>query len=150
MPTQSQALGPLPERLTVVAWLDGVAAGPRRDSPYVEAALGVLGPSTTLAWRRLARIAAARPGASVVTAELAQSLGLSQRLDDYGPMPRAVARMVAFRGAARNRGALAVRSARSPTSPSASTSCCRLPPSSPTSSGATRPSLAQWPQSPST
>ena len=65
--------------------------------------------STTLAWRRVARIAAARPGTSAATAELAQSLWLSQGPRKEAPLPRAIARMVAFRAGARHGAVLAVR-----------------------------------------
>jgi hypothetical protein len=114
MPAQAQYLAPLPERLNLVPWRDPVveAVGHGPDSPYVEAVwLGVLGPSTTLAWRRLARLAAARPEALVGTVDLAQSLGLGQGLDKNAPISRAVARMVAFGAADRTGATLAVRTA---------------------------------------
>ena len=113
MPAQSQVLARLPERLRVVAW-PGPAVEPVGHSPdslYVEAVwLEVLGPSTTmLAWDRLARSAAARPGAVIGSPGLAQSLGFGKRLDEDAPVPRAVARTVAF-GAANGTGSvLAVR-----------------------------------------
>ena len=112
MATQSQLLAPLPEHLNVVPWRDlgGEATGHRPDSPYIEAVwLGVLGPSTTLAWRRLARLATARPETVVGTAELAQSLGLSQGLERNSAMSRTVARMVSFGAATRSGMTLAVR-----------------------------------------
>jgi hypothetical protein len=114
MATQSQLLAPLPEHLNVVPWRDPdvEATGHRPDSPYIEAVwLGVLGPSTTLAWRRRARLATARPGTVVGTAELAQSLGLSQGLERNAPISRTVARMESFGAAARSGRTLPVRTA---------------------------------------
>ena len=104
---------PLPARISLVPWRDQAveAVGHRPDSFYIEAVwLGVLGPSTTLTWRRLARLAAVHPGAVVDTAELAQSLGLGQGLEKNAPVvPRSIARMVAFGAARRNGPTIAVR-----------------------------------------
>ena len=61
-----------------------------------------------LAWGRLARAAAARPGAVIGSPGLAQSLGFGKRLDEDTPVPRAVARMVAFGAASRTGSVLAV------------------------------------------
>ena len=111
---QKQCLAPLPEQLRVEVWPDPVVelVGHRPDSPYAEAVwLGVLGPSTGVAWRRLAHLAAARPGTIISVADLAQSLGLSQSLDMDAPMARAIARMVAFGTANRSGATLAVRTA---------------------------------------
>jgi hypothetical protein len=114
MSTQTQSLASLPEQLRVVAW-PGPAVQPvghRPDSPYVEAVwLEVLGSSATLAWRRVARIAAARPGTIIGSAELAQSLRLGRRFDKDASISRAVARMVAFGAAKRTEATLAVRTA---------------------------------------
>jgi hypothetical protein len=96
----------------VVPWRDQAveAVGHRPDSAYIEAVwLGVLGPSTTLTWRRLARLAAVHPGAVVDTVELAQSLGLGQGLEKNAPVSRSIARMVAFGAASRNGPTIAVR-----------------------------------------
>ena len=114
MPTQSEVLAPLPEQLRVVAGAGPAVepVGHSADSPYLEAAwLEVLGPSTMLAWRRLARTAASRPGTVIGSSDLAQSLGLGKRLDENALLPRAVASTVGF-GAANCAGSrLAVRTA---------------------------------------
>jgi hypothetical protein len=73
--------------------------------------LGVLGPSTTLCWSRLSRIASARPGTVVDTTDLAMSLGLSGNLGRNAAITRTLGRMVMF-GAAQSSGdTLAIRKA---------------------------------------
>jgi hypothetical protein len=112
MPDHSHLPAALPARISVVPWRDQPveAVGHRPDSSYIEAVwLGVLGPSTTLTWRRLARLAAVHPGGVMGTAELAQSLGLGQGLEKNAPVPRSIARMVAFGAARRNGPTIAVR-----------------------------------------
>lgn len=101
-----------PERLTVVAWRDPLveASGHRPGSPYVEAVwLGTLGPSTTLCWQRLSRLAATGPGTQIDTADLSRSLGLGDGLGRNAPVSRTLARMVAFGAATRTGDTLAVR-----------------------------------------
>jgi hypothetical protein len=103
-----------PATLTVVAWPDPVieAHGHKPGSPYVEACwLGVLGPSTTLAWQRLARLATARPATAIDTADLAASLGLGDGLGRNAAISRTLGRMVAFGAAVRSDDTLAVRRA---------------------------------------
>jgi len=102
---------PTPPRLTIVAWPDTVieAHGHRPGSAYVEAVwLGVLGPSATWAWQRLARIAATRPGVTVDTVDLATSLGLGETLGANAAISRTLARLVA---AQRSEEVIAVRTA---------------------------------------
>ena len=73
MPTQSQVLGPLQEHLTFVAWLDAVTGGlghPPTAHTSRRRMAGMIGASTAGEWRRLARIAADRPGTSAAAAEL--------------------------------------------------------------------------------
>lgn len=101
-----------PSRLNIVAWPDPLidAYGHKPGSPYVEAVwLGILGPSTTLCWQRLARLAAARPGTSIDTVDLAVSLGLSGNLGPNAPISRTLGRMVSFGAAQRSDDTLAVR-----------------------------------------
>ena len=97
--TGTQANRPTPPRLTVVARPDPVteAHGHRPGSAYIEAVwLGVLGPSATWAWQRLARIATTRPGATIDSVDLATSLGLGDSLGPNAAISRTLARLVAF------------------------------------------------------
>lgn len=103
-----------PTSLTVVAWPDGIveSRGHKPGSAYVETVwLGVLGPSTTLCWSRLSRIASVRPGTVVDTTDLAVSLGLSAQLGRNTPITRTLSRMVMFGAAVRSGDTLAVRRA---------------------------------------
>jgi hypothetical protein len=103
-----------PTSLTVVAWPDPMveARGHKPGSAYVETVwLGVLGPSTTLCWSRLSRIASARPGTVVDTTDLAVSLGLSGQLGRNAPITRTLGRMIMFEAALRSGDTLAVRRA---------------------------------------
>ena len=103
-----------PGRLTVVAWADPLTEvrGHKPGSPYVEAVwLGVLGPSTTLCWQRLSRLATALPASAVDAADLAVSLGLGESLGRNAPISRTLGRMVAFGAAERDGDTLAVRRA---------------------------------------
>ena len=103
---------PTPERIVVVEWPGtGVPGAHRPGTPYVHAVwLGVLGPSATLAWERLARQAAAAPGSEVGCADLARSFGLGDSLGHNAPLSRSLARLVAFGAASRpSQGSLAVR-----------------------------------------
>jgi hypothetical protein len=101
-----------PALLTVVPWPDPVieAHGHKPGSPYIEATwLGILGPSTTLCWQRLSRIATVRPAATAVdTTDLAVSLGLGESLARNAPISRTLGRMVAFGAAQRSGDTLAV------------------------------------------
>jgi hypothetical protein len=68
-----------PVQLQVVAWSDPVIEnlGHRPGSAYIEAVwLGILGPTTTFTWMRLARLAAARPSTTIDVVDLAVSLGV--------------------------------------------------------------------------
>ena len=101
-----------PPRLTVVAWPDPVieAHGHRPGAPYVEGVwLGILGPSATWAWTRLARIAATRPGVTIDSTDLATSLGLGESLGANSAISRTLGRLVAFDAAQRGADIIAVR-----------------------------------------
>jgi len=103
-----------PAMLTVVAWPDPVieAHGHKPGSAYVEATwLGVLGPSTTLCWQRLSRLATVRPETAIDTTDLAVSLGLGESLSRNAPISRTLGRMVDFGTAMRSGDILAVRRA---------------------------------------
>jgi hypothetical protein len=103
-----------PATLIVVSWPDPFveAHGHRPGSPYVHGTwLGILGPSTTLAWERLGRIATARPSTPVDTVDLAVSLGLGHNLGRNAAISRTLNRMVAFGAAHRDAETLAVRRA---------------------------------------
>lgn len=83
---------PTPEHLRVVAYRDPrvEARGHRPGSPYIEAVyVGVLGPSATWLWQRLARTATLSPTTELDTLELAADLGLGQGLAANAPPPRA-------------------------------------------------------------
>jgi hypothetical protein len=73
--------------------------------------LGILGPSTTLCWSRVSRIATAQPGTAVDITDLATSLGLSAHLGRNAAMTRTLSRMVMFGAATRVGDTLAVRRA---------------------------------------
>lgn len=93
-----------PARLVVVPWPDTFleARGHRPGSAYVEAVwLGVLGPSATWAWTRLARLASTRPGVTIDSADLATSLGLGEGLGPNAAISRTLGRLVAFDAAQR-------------------------------------------------
>jgi hypothetical protein len=97
----------MPPVLTVTPWIDPVVdeGGFPVGSQYVEAVwLGTLGPSATLALRRLGRVAAARPeGVRVNVAELAVSLGLGAGIGKNSPIVRTLRRLERF-GLARRSG----------------------------------------------
>jgi hypothetical protein len=84
--------------------------GHKPGSAYVEAVwLGVLGPSTTLCWSRLSRIATVRSSTVVDTTDLAMSLGLSGQLGRNAPITKTLGRMIMFGAALRSGETLAVR-----------------------------------------
>lgn len=112
--TGPQANRATPPRLTVAAWPDPVieAHGHRPGSPYVEAVwLGVLGPSATWAWQRLARLATVRAGVTIDSVDLATSLGLGDGLGANAVISRTLGRLVAFGVAQRSEEVIAVRTA---------------------------------------
>lgn len=112
MPTNPQVPTETPVRLRVLRLPDPVveARGHRPGSAYVEAVwLSTLGPSTTLAWQRLARLAAVRPESVVDTTDLALSLGLGEGLGRNAPVSRTLARMVVFDAARRTGDTISVR-----------------------------------------
>jgi hypothetical protein len=114
MAAQRQLALDTPPTLTVVPWPDPAveARGHRPGSPYVEAVwLGVLGPSTTLCWQRLSRLATARPATAINTTDLAISIGLGEGLGKNAAISRTLGRMVAFGVALRSGDTLAVRRA---------------------------------------
>jgi hypothetical protein len=101
-----------PPTLTLVPIPDSLVErlGHRPGSPYVELVwLGVLGPSATLAWQRLARQAAAVPYGSLDVRDLSVSLGLGASLGRNAAVSRTLARLVAFDAARRHGDTLAVR-----------------------------------------
>jgi len=106
------AFAEAPDQVTVLAWRDPLVErlGHRPGSPYVEAVwLGVLGPSTTLAWARLARVAATVERASVDVTDLSVSLGLGESLGRNATITRTLNRMASFGAAHRTGDTLAVR-----------------------------------------
>ena len=112
MPGYLQAPTETPPTLTVVAFPDPVVErfGHRPGSPYVEFVwLGILGPSTTFAWQRLARQAVAVPCGNLDVADLSLSLGLGEGLGRNAMMSRTLSRLVAFDVARRYGDTLAVR-----------------------------------------
>ena len=112
MPDYLQTLIETPPALTIVPFPDPVVErlGHRPGSPYVELVwLGVLGPSTTLMWQRLARQAIAMPTSTLDTTDLAVSLGLGENLGRNSQMSRTLARLVAFDGGRRQGDMIAVR-----------------------------------------
>jgi hypothetical protein len=111
-----RALAP---ELAIVAFPDPVIEqfvhGP--DSPYIEECwLGITGPSATLIWRRIARVALeAGPAPMIIdTTDLLRSVGLGDSLSHSGLGARAMARVIQFdlaRQAGRDGGVMAVRTA---------------------------------------
>jgi hypothetical protein len=102
-----------PPEITVVPWEDPIVEGPGHwpGDPYIEYCwLGVLGPSTTFLWARLARLGAEAPSTVVDVSDLAISLGLGEGLSSSAPLPRSLVRLVQF-GCAHGTGreGLAVR-----------------------------------------
>ncbi|MHB8246460.1 MAG: hypothetical protein ACYDGN_14150 [Acidimicrobiales bacterium] len=98
--------------LTLVRFPDPVIEhlGHRPGSPYIELVwLGILGPSATLAWQRLARQAAAMPSSNLDMTDLSVSLGLGENLERNGMVSRTLARLVSFDTARRYGDTLAVR-----------------------------------------
>ncbi len=103
---------PTPSHLTVIAWPDPVieSHGHRPGTAYIEAVwLGVLGPSATWAWQRLARVATTRPGVTIDSTDLAVSLGLAESLGSHAAISRTLGRLVAFDAAQRGADTIAVR-----------------------------------------
>lgn len=91
----------LPAELTVIAYPDPTveAHGFGPDHPYIEyAILPITGPSTTLMWKRLARlvIAAEDQPVTVEVADLFACLGLGEGRAKNSPGARTVARMINF------------------------------------------------------
>jgi hypothetical protein len=100
-----------PGQLNLTVWSDSLveSVGHRPGSAYIEAVwLGILGPSATWCWQRLARMAAANMNA-VDTVDLAVSLGLGEGLSRSAPISRTLGRLVAFDTAHRAGDTLAVR-----------------------------------------
>ena len=105
---------PTPAFMVVTALDDRVtdSLGHRPGSPYVEEVwLGVLGPTTTWAWLRLARVAEQSPGSALDMADLARSLGLSTGTGANAPISRTLGRLVVFGAAQRAGDTLVVRRA---------------------------------------
>jgi hypothetical protein len=111
MPDRAQTLLETPPTLTLVPLPDPVVErlGHRPGSPYVEFVwLGVLGPSTTFAWQRLARQATAISSSNLDVADFSLSLGLGEGLGRNATVSRTLARLVAFDAARRHGDTLAV------------------------------------------
>lgn len=92
--------------LTVVAWIDPLveAHGFGPMSQYVEQCwLGVLGPTTTWLYRRLATPLLETDEFTVDVVDLAVSLGVGEGLGRNSPICRSIGRLVSF-GAAEFRG----------------------------------------------
>ena len=105
---------PFPTEIVLVPWEDPVveALGHWPGDPYVEyCTLGVLGPTTTFLWMRLARICAAQASTRVDVIDLAVSLGLGEGLGANAPLPRSLGRLVQFGCAHRAGETFAVRRA---------------------------------------
>ena len=103
-----------PPVLAVIAWPDPAveASGHRPGSAYIEGVwLGVLGPSATWAWQRLARLAASGTNQTIDTVDLAVSLGLGANLGPNAAISRTLGRLVAFGAAQRADTIIAVRTA---------------------------------------
>jgi hypothetical protein len=101
-----------PATLTLIRFPDPLVeqGGHRPGSPYVELVwLGVLGPSTTFAWQRLARQVTVVGQSTIDVADLSLSLGLGQDLGRNAMVSRTLARLVAFDAARRHGDTLAVR-----------------------------------------
>jgi hypothetical protein len=111
-----QALAP---ELAIVSFPDPVIEqlGHGPDSPYIEECwLAITGPSTTLIWRRMARVALeAGPTPLIIdSADLLRSVGLGDNLGPSGLGARAMARVIQFdlaRQAGRDGAVMAVRTA---------------------------------------
>ena len=91
---------PIPSQLTVVAWPDPVvdALGFLPHDPYSELVwTPTLGPSTILAWRRIAGTLIHRPdGCTVGVADFAQALGLGAGTARHAPVCRTMRRLAVF------------------------------------------------------
>jgi len=91
---------PIPAQLSVVAWSDPVidALGFSFSHCYSEiVALPHLGPSATLAWRRLAGTLAQRPdGFTLELVEFAHAQGLGAGTARNAPVSRTLRRLAAF------------------------------------------------------
>jgi hypothetical protein len=110
----SQVNLPTPAFMVVTALDDPVtdSLGHRPGSSYVEDVwLGVLGPTTTWAWLRLARVAEQSPGSTLDMADLARSLGLGTGTGPNAPMSRTLGRLVVFGAVERSGDTLLVRRA---------------------------------------
>jgi hypothetical protein len=110
---------PTPDHLAVVAYKDEVIEhlGYAPGHHYIEAVwLGVLGPSATWCWQRLARVAASAGGGPILVdaVDLAVSLGLGEGLGRSAPITRCLGRIIRFDGARSNGATLAVRLALPP------------------------------------
>ena len=111
-----------PATLTVIRYPDPAteANGYGPEHAYPEMVLcSIVGPSSLLLWRRLARVArhADATPVSVDTADLLASIGLGANLGKNSPGARTIARMVSFdmaRQAGRGGELLAVRTALAP------------------------------------
>jgi hypothetical protein len=100
------------------AWADALveAHGYPACSNYVETFwLPILGPSATLAYRRLGAIATGRPdGTQIALVDLARDLGLGTGVRRNSPMVRTLRRLVTYGMARWERDALAVRTVAPP------------------------------------
>jgi len=91
---------PIPTQLRIVAWPDPIvdALGFPPHDPYSEIAwLPILGPASTLAYRRMAGTLVHHPdGFTLDVAEFAQALGLGMGTGHNAPVCRTLRRVAAF------------------------------------------------------
>lgn len=110
--------GPVPSVVTVKPWSDPLVEGLGFpvNSAYVESAwLPILGPSATLALRRLGLLAAASPeGVDVDLVELAGDLGLGKSTGRHSVIARTLRRLCMFGMAQWHGSDLAVRTCVAP------------------------------------
>lgn len=102
----------LPEQLTVVAWIDPLveAEGFPPLHPYIEYVwLPVLGPTSTLLYRRLGTLANEAEATQVDTFDLALCMGLGRGIERTSVLGRSVGRLVLFGAAQWRSKDLAVR-----------------------------------------
>ena len=103
--------------LEVRPWVDPVveALGYGPGTAYVELCwLPMLGPTATLAYRRLGRLAIDRPGIRLEAGEFFASLGVGRGTGPTAPGPKALGRLEVFGAIGRHGGILAVRRALPP------------------------------------
>ena len=90
----------LPDQLRIIAWVDPIAdrLGFPPHHPYSELLwLPIIGPASTLAWRRLSGMLENTPdGFDLDVAQLAQDLGLGTGTGGHAPISRTLRRVAQF------------------------------------------------------